>query len=32
MGAQLYVWTVALKRPIFKQKKGFANISLGHIS
>jgi hypothetical protein len=23
------LWTVALKRPIFKQKKGFANISLG---
>jgi hypothetical protein len=24
-------WTVALKRPIFKQKKGFANLSLGLI-
>jgi hypothetical protein len=23
------LWTVALKRPIFKRKKGFANISLG---
>jgi hypothetical protein len=23
------LWTVALKRPIFKWKKGFANISLG---
>jgi hypothetical protein len=23
------LWTITLKRPIFKQKKGFANISLG---
>jgi hypothetical protein len=23
------LWTVALKRPIFKQKKGFANLSFG---
>jgi hypothetical protein len=25
------LWTVALKRPIFKRKKGFANLSLGLI-
>jgi hypothetical protein len=25
------LWTVPLKRPIFKQKKGFANLSLGLI-